>query len=48
MLKISSARLRERGGAPGREGGLRGRDRGVDLLGGREVDLAGLLPSAGL
>ena len=35
--------LRERDRAPGREGLLRGRDRAVDLLDGREVDLAGLL-----
>ena len=46
--KKSSARLRERHRAPGGEGGLRGRDRGVDLLGRREVDLAGLLPERGV
>ena len=36
--------LRERRGAPGRERRLRGRDRGADLLGRREIDLARLLP----
>ena len=36
--------LRERGGAPRGERRLRGGDRGTDLLGRRQVDLAALLP----
>ena len=40
--------LRERGGTPRREGGARRRDRGVDLLDGREVDLPRDLPGRGV
>ena len=39
-----SVRFDERRGAPARERGLRRRDRGVDLLDRREVDLAGQPP----